>query len=151
MRTHGLFPSCFSEWISHGLCFFNRKDTHSELPGIHLGTSWTARSAMLMYKKKKKKKTSRSTRLRPRSGRAGQWALEVLDEEQPRAMKNTLGPRLGTRLLKKNMVFHNRYWRKVRWRNLRGRKKTESRIRTTLITLECRGRRIRDSVFFSSS
>ena len=30
-------------------------DSFSELPGIHLGTSWTVRSAMLMYKEGGKK------------------------------------------------------------------------------------------------
>ena len=31
-------------------------DSFSELPGIHLGTSWTVRRAMLMYKEGKEKK-----------------------------------------------------------------------------------------------
>jgi hypothetical protein len=31
-------------------------DSFSELPGIHLGTSWTVRIAMLMYYKEEKKK-----------------------------------------------------------------------------------------------
>jgi hypothetical protein len=32
-----------------------RCDSFSELPGIHLGTCWTVRSAMLMYREGKKK------------------------------------------------------------------------------------------------
>ena len=37
------------------MCKVIRCDSFSELPGIHLGTSWTVRSAMLRYKKNKKK------------------------------------------------------------------------------------------------
>ena len=38
------------------MCKVIRCDSFSELPGIHLGTSWTVRSAMLMCKEGGKRK-----------------------------------------------------------------------------------------------
>ena len=42
------------------MCKAIRCDSSSELPGIHLGTSWTVRSAMLMYKEERKSAKSKS-------------------------------------------------------------------------------------------
>ena len=38
------------------MCKATRCDSPSELPGFHLGTRWTVRIAMLMYREEKKEK-----------------------------------------------------------------------------------------------
>ena len=42
-------------------------DSFSELPGIHLGTCWTVRIAMLMYKEEKKSVNSKGCLRRMRT------------------------------------------------------------------------------------
>ena len=42
--------------MAEEMCKVIGYDSFSELPGIHLGTCWTVRSAMLMYKEEKKEK-----------------------------------------------------------------------------------------------
>jgi hypothetical protein len=41
--------------MAQEMCKATRCDSPSELPGFHLGTSWTVRIAMLMYREEKKK------------------------------------------------------------------------------------------------
>ena len=62
-----------------------RCDSSSELPGIHLGTSGTVRSAMLMYKEGKKL-------------RLGHWAGAIILREVYVAVVQP-GPRIYEKLL----------------------------------------------------
>jgi hypothetical protein len=59
--TRPQLPHSRTYSMAEDMCKVIGYDSFSELPGIHLGTCWTVRSAMLMYKEEKKKKNTRES------------------------------------------------------------------------------------------